>query len=123
MRRWDWPLWLCIVAYVSCLFGFVFIVAARAEAPPGTDPNSPLAKWFKSVEHPRYGRCCDIGDGRFVQAEKIPGGWRVLLDNRWENVPPDTVLNEEPNPTGFPVVWLNHGTDTIRCFLPIGSGV
>jgi hypothetical protein len=95
--------------------------AALADAPAGSDPNSPLAQWFKSVMHPHLGVCCTIADGRFVHARKVTGGWQVEIDQQWIDVPPEAVLNDEASPTGEPVVWIFHGA--IRCFVPAGGAV
>ena len=86
---------------------------ALASPPDGTDPDSPMSKWFRSLTTPNHGMsCCAQSDG-FVLDDKH---WRVVGDgyevevrgatDGWEKVPPSAVLQNTPNPTGGAVVFV-----------------
>jgi hypothetical protein len=112
---------------------------AFAHPPPGADPNSPETAWYHAARTPECWGCCDVADGRPVQARPDPSsplGWAVLLNGNWTPVPADTratrcqpdrngidwlPAGEYPvNPAGHAVVWIYNGR--IRCFSPPGSG-
>ena len=49
-------LWLAGATIVASFVGILLVIsAAHAEAPDGTDPNSPMAAWFRSVRAPAGG--------------------------------------------------------------------
>lgn len=110
-----------------------------AAPPPGADPNSPEAAWYRGADTQDCASCCDIADGRPVQARPdttSPLGWAVFLDGTWVAIPVGTratrcgtrdgattwgTLGDYPaHPAGHAVVWIFQGQ--IRCFSPPGSG-
>ena len=105
-------------ASVSLAAGLAFIsIAASAAPPPGSDPNSPTATWFRDLMRPDTNTsCCDASDCRNVVSRITPDGWEARIGARWLRVPPDRVLHQD-NPTGQAVAcylpWLG-----IICFVP-----
>jgi hypothetical protein len=115
-------------------------VDAFGRPPPGADPNSPEAIWYRTARTPECWGCCDVADGRPVLARPDATsslGWAVLLDGTWTPVPRDTRATQceshedgigwtpsgdyPVNPAGHAVVWIYLGR--IRCFSPPGSGI
>lgn len=111
-----------IAAIVTVLM--VAIVAGAFAAPPPGGPG-PFSDWYRSLETPGGGSCCDEADCRPVAAYRSvrvadDGGpvrfaYEVLITpashgvpvELWVPVPPNRVLARE-NPTGKPVA----------CYLP-----
>ncbi len=101
-------------------------VTAVAEPPPGADPNSPIAHWFRSLHRKGDGfPCCSLADCREVSARAQPNGrWAILAskasfdngDDQWHEVPPDRVVTGVKNPLGNPVAcwspWMG-----VMCFV------
>jgi hypothetical protein len=131
---------VAFVAATASLLMALMIVAAVAHPPPGADPNSPEAEWYRAARTPQCWGCCDVADGRPVLARRddsSPLGWAVLIDGTWTPIPGETratqcetkpsgfgwipVGNYPVNPAGHAVVWLYNGR--IRCFSPPGSGI
>ncbi len=101
--------------------------AAHAAPPPvGSDDwqiMHPYAEWVTS-QHDRRGYwCCDIDDGRPVDAKIVGDHWEVHITkahfpdepDHWLAVP-ETKITAGGNPTGTPIVWLLHGH--VQCFAP-----
>jgi hypothetical protein len=109
-------------AIATALIAAWSLGTALADAPPGVDPNGPLATWFKSVMHPRLGPCCNIGDGHFVRAWKDSSGWHAEVDHAVVDIPDSAVPEGEASPNGQPVLWLNKYDGSPRCFIPAGTG-
>jgi hypothetical protein len=103
---------------VSVAAGLAFIsIAASAAPPPGSDPDSPTATWFRDLMRPDTNTsCCDASDCRNVVSRITPDGWEARIGAKWLRVPPDRVLRQD-NPTGQAVAcylpWLG-----IICFVP-----
>jgi hypothetical protein len=102
-------------------------VPAHAAPPPmGSDDWSimaPYKEWVTS-QHDTQGRwCCDISDGRPVEARITDDHWEVHVTpkhwpgetDRWVAVPEDK-LTRNANPTGTPILWLFQGR--VQCFAP-----
>ena len=97
-------------------------------APPPVDSEDwqimhPFAEWVTS-QHDRRGYwCCDIGDGRPVDARIEGDHWTVHVTpahfpnepDHWLTVP-DEKITRGGNPTGSPILWLLHGN--VQCFAP-----
>ncbi len=111
------------------LAGLALTHPARAAPPPvGSDDWNimhPYAEWV-TTQHDRRGYwCCDIGDGRPVEARIASDGnhWEVHITkthfpeepDHWLVVPDGKITNGG-NPTGTPIVWLLHGN--VQCFAP-----
>ena len=92
----------------------------------GKYANSPLKRWFDSLES-RRGLCCSAADGQSVQDvdwDTKDGKYRVRLDSQWIEVPPDALVTA-PNKFGLAVVWPykdSEGRTQIRCFIPGAGG-
>jgi hypothetical protein len=104
---------------LSCLVmaTLATIYVAHAEPPPGADPNSPVAQWYRSLMVPGTTNqsCCSVSDCRPVEARQTPNGWEVEIDNAWRPVPAPVVLRRT-NEDGRPIACIFLGE--IRCFLP-----
>jgi len=87
----------------------------RAAPPDNADPA--LAPWFQSLKQPgtRVG-CCSVADCRPVDSRIVGDHYEALIGGHWTSVPPERVLEHEPNPVGRAVVcWTPiHG---ILCFV------
>lgn len=112
-----------LVAAVVLAIGLALVSTAFA-APPAGGPG-PFSDWYKSLQIPGGGSCCDESDCRAVAGVRsvrildedgafLRYGYEVLVTPethgaaapRWVTVPPDRVLARE-NPTGRPVAcWL-----------------
>lgn len=107
---------LCVLAHA----------ALAAPPPPGSDDEKimkPYAEWV-TTQHDSQGRwCCDIGDGRPVEARISGDHWEAHITpehwpgekDRWVPVPDDRVTRGV-NPMGSPILWLYHGA--VQCFAP-----
>ena len=118
-------------------------VTASALPPPEGSPDweamAPFKEWITS-QTDQIGRwCCDIGDGRPVEACRSvvdpntgpcePGKgsvWWVHITKKhfpdepehWLKVEVDRPIRDknDPNPTGHNIVWLYNGR--VQCFSP-----
>lgn len=101
---------------------------SRAAPPNGSDPDSPLGQWYKSLHVPQTDAlCCSISDCRPVLARQRDGHWEVYLrptyldlsnplKPQWVEVPEEVILKRD-NLDGRPIVCrTSYGT--IRCFVP-----
>jgi hypothetical protein len=92
----------------------------------GKYANSPLKQWFDSLAS-RRGLCCSVADGQSVADvdwDTKDGNYRVRLDTRWIEVPPDALVTVS-NKFGLAVVWPYkdyEGRTQIRCFIPGAGG-
>jgi hypothetical protein len=114
----------------------LFMRAANA-APPM--PNSedgqimaPYQSWITSRSDQHNNACCDIGDGRPVEADMVTmvdeddvkrTHWRAHVTpfhfpdqpDHWVVVPDEKIV-PGANPTGSPILWLYKGL--VQCFAP-----
>jgi|SRR6185437_2991825 len=93
---------------------------ALAEPPPGTDPNSSVAKWFHDL-HDEIGQsCCGMGDCRAVVAKTQDGHWWVKFGEVFISVPDRIVLHRDDNPTGHSVLCASpvQPESIMYCFVP-----
>jgi hypothetical protein len=114
-------------------------VADAAPPPVGSDDwkiMEPYARWV-ATRHDASGRwCCDVADGRPVDARIATGAdpdgverthWAARVTpghfdgerDRWVMVPDEKVLREA-NPTGSAVLWMYNGR--VQCFAPPDGG-
>jgi hypothetical protein len=123
---------------VSVLLTIVMAAGHRAAAaPPPPDSEdaqilAPAADWVRRQTDRHSNPCCDIGDGRPVDAEiatladsdrVLRSHWRAHVTpahfpgqpDHWVVVPDDKIITG-PNPTGSPILWLYHGL--VQCFAP-----
>jgi hypothetical protein len=84
---------------ISGLLVLGLIFSASAHLPQGADPNSEIAKWFKSLRNSQGLPCCDISDCRRVDARMANGHYEARIDEQWATVPDETIKDIE-NPTG-----------------------
>ena len=111
----SWPSvleWVLTGIAVVALLSLTFCVA-KAEPPPGADPNSPMAKWFRSLDRPDgLGGCCSSADCREVEARIVDGHWRVEIKGVEWDIPDKVIIHQKDNPTGH----------AVACWIDIGDG-
>ena len=100
-------------------------VAHAAPPPVGSDDwnvMAPYAEWI-TKQHDTRGRwCCDIGDGRPVEARIVDDHWEAHVtpqhfpgeDDRWVPIPDEKIVRA--NPTGTAILWL--WESRVQCFAP-----
>jgi hypothetical protein len=94
------------------------VVAARDN---GQFAQSPLKKWFDSLQS-KKGFCCSDADGVATNYEIREGSYWAPLDGVMTRVPDEAVITE-PNLKGEAMKWIYHeqGKPAFRCFLPAGG--
>jgi hypothetical protein len=88
---------------------------------------APYAEWVRTQNAPDGHWCCDISDGRPVEARIYKGHWQIYITEEkfprspvgWANVPDDAVLRNA-NPMGVAIAWVLGGR--IFCFAPGSLG-
>ena len=115
-------LWLIFAAILA-----VLLVGALCYARPPENADPALAPWYQSLTSPDGFPCCSESDCRPVKARQVDGHWEVFIDKKsfsepnaegtdqWEAVPPEAILEHEPNPTGSAVACWYAGA--VRCFV------
>jgi hypothetical protein len=101
-------------AIVLLLVGF----SAWAAPPPGSDPNSELSAWFRSLQNANGEFCCSVADCRRPYAwRQKASGYQVqeAQDAPWIDVPAANVLQRE-NLLGDAVACIVGG-GWVRCFI------
>lgn len=113
------------LAVAVWLFAGVAQAAPPAEGSEDWNILAPHADWVRRL---RLGiaSCCDLADGRPVDARTRGDRWQVRwrpgqlegAPTGWTDVPP-AVLLRVANPTGFPIAFWHAGA--VRCFVPPGG--
>jgi hypothetical protein len=100
------------------------VALARAHPPDDADPA--LAPWFRSLHTAQGGLCCSLSDCRPVQYRMLDNHYEVLIgkqygsnvEEHWEDVPPESVLNKTDNPTGSAIAcWTPYTHPRVLCFV------
>lgn len=114
--RVDWikvALVFAVLAYVALMLSTVF----------AHDHDNPqLNGWFKELKS-KNGPCCDGADAMRLDDpdwDNDAGHYRVRLEGKWVDVPPEAVV-EGPNKSGVALVWPyveNGRMERVRCFMP-----
>jgi hypothetical protein len=106
------------------IFGTALLTPAIARD-NGQFGNVPpdISAWFKSVRSKKGIPCCDIADGHRTDYTTRGNTYRVPINDKWMEVPPEAVVENSGNPTGDAVVWYTefNGNVYIRCFVPGGG--
>jgi len=92
-------------------------LSAWAAPPPGSDPNSELSAWFRSLQNAKGEFCCSVSDCRRPYAwRQQASGYQVqaVKDAPWLDVPTENVLRRE-NLLGDAVACIVAGQ--VRCFI------
>ena len=124
---------------VGCSLFAAALFAARAAIASPPAPNSedaqimePFKEWITTRADQNRNSCCDIGDGRPVEADIVTivdrdnvkrTHWRAHVtpthfpaqEDHWVVVPDEKVV-QGANPTGSPILWLYNGL--VQCFAP-----
>jgi hypothetical protein len=104
------------------------VFSVSAQPPEGADPNSEIARWFRSLKSKQGALCCDISDCRRVEARSLNGHYQALIDNLWSQVPDEIVVNVK-NPTSSYIAcyayydYPGDGAPHFYCFIPISGEV
>ena len=127
---------------LAAIVAFLLLAGtALAAAPPGTDPNSEVAKWFRSLQNIEGQYCCGEADCRAYPWREGKDGYEVLdtalipnapASEQWLPVPPSHVVRVE-SPYGFIGACILHWSEQrsdqpnvlhseIRCFIPPPEG-
>ena len=115
------------IEFYAAVMAFLLPVTAHAAPPPEGSEDwqllMPYKEWVIS-QHDTLGRwCCDIGDGRPVEARISDDHWEVHVTpkhfpdepDRWLVVPDEQIIRNA-NPTGTPILWLYNSK--VQCFAP-----
>lgn len=90
----------------------------------GTDPNSPVSRWYRGLQAPSGIPCCSIADCRNVTYRMMDKHYEAFIDKRsfgdeapndWVKVPDERVLHMPDNPTNDAVACYYSGD--ILCFV------
>ena len=116
-----WRLWLALAAALALLVIAAGCYVARAQPPEHADPA--LAPWFQGLHTEDGQGCCSQADCRPVEYRPVGNHYEVLIgeqfpgvtEPRWEEVPPEAVLNKHDNPTGRPIACVWYGK--VLCFV------
>jgi hypothetical protein len=106
------------------LVALTVTMSGSAQPPAGADPNSEIAKWFKTLKNDQGLPCCDISDCRRVEARLMNGYYEVLIDQQWARVP-DRAVRTVENPMGQYIACYIYYEGTrefpphFYCFVPI----
>ncbi len=109
--------------------------AAASPPAPGSEDGqimAPYQSWITTRSDQHNNACCDIGDGRPVEADLVTmiddddvrrTHWRAhVTPNHFPDQPdhwvvvPDEKIGPGANPTGSPILWLYKGL--VQCFAP-----
>ena len=91
--------------------------SAWAAPPPGSDPNSELSAWFRSLQNEKGEFCCSVADCRRPYAWRQQAhGYQVQAekDAPWLDVPAENILRRV-NLLGDAVACIVGGQ--VRCFI------
>ena len=78
---------------------------AAVEAAPPADADPALSPWFQSLRQPENGvSCCSMADCRPADFRTSATGYEVWIEDRWQPVPPEKVLQRTDNPVGRAIV-------------------
>ena len=127
-QAWTWGDTIIVAIFAGFfLLAVLAIFGASLTISHAHDIHRPeLNAWFDGLKSGR-GLCCSFVDGSALldaDWESKGEGYRVRIEGRWYDVPPDAVLTV-PNKYGPAVVWRFRPNETsewvIRCFIP-GAG-
>ena len=107
------------------VIAFVFLLllsfGSDARPPPGSNPNSPMAKYYRSLtipDSPLHVTCCDESDCRPTRVKFENGTWFAYIReiDEFVEIPENRIITDKPHPSGSAVVcWMNSG---VLCFVP-----
>jgi hypothetical protein len=107
-----------------------FVPAMAAPPAPGSEDAAIMGPFIEWVETQHTGTgswCCNVSDGRPVEARMSNGGWEIYVTSEkfpgtkpgWMRVPVHALLSGY-NPVGVPIAWVMRGQ--IFCFAPSNGG-
>lgn len=107
---------------VAMLFTGTYVAIAAPPDPKSEDgiAMAPFKTWITSQRDRRGRWCCDIGDGRPVEARVVGNHWEAHVTpqhfpgerDRWMEIEDERIV--KGNPTGQAILWLYHGQ--VQCF-------
>lgn len=111
--------------FLAGALALAFVTHAQAFDNGQYESVSPeIREWYRSMQRPAGGSCCDIADGHSTTWRgSKDGGYEVQIDGKWLPVPQDSVILNKENPTGEAIVWYVKRGDMyyIMCFIPNGA--
>ena len=111
--------------------GVLLGLAAAAEARPPENADPALAPWFQSLHSAEGGLCCSEADCRPVEYRMTEDHYEVLIgrqygpdvEEHWEDVPAESVLQKTDNPTGHAIAcWTPYTQPRVICFVRPSEG-
>lgn len=121
---WTRRLFHSVVIALSLACLLLALVAPAMAAPPvGSDPDSPLATWYRGLVSPALIPCCSIADCRNVPSRWLADHFEAFIGtavfgpdspDAWVKVPDKAVLHLK-NPTGDAVACWHSGE--VLCFV------
>lgn len=118
--------------FASRLLVTAFVAAGSINASArdyGQYSNVPgqMRNWFKGLQNRRTGaHCCDEADCARTEARAVDGKWQAKAPNgSWIAVPPESVVVDQGNPTGEPILCgvPDEGSGwAVLCFVPGPDG-
>jgi hypothetical protein len=121
-------------AWKATVIGLIALAMTLALVGPSRSQDR--GKWFRSLERPGGGSCCDISDCRKTSAEwrgGKAGQWFAAVNGRIRPIPPEIVLRDPPSIDGDAYVCAGRDivddenpTDItlgrLFCFIPPSPG-
>lgn len=110
------------VAALAVIFLPLAAFGAQAAPPAGADPNSPTARWYRSLTIPGTDySCCNDADCRQTAARFVGGAWEAHTpDGDWVPVPANRIIKDKVHPGGSAVLCFLAGR--VMCFVPPQAG-
>ena len=117
---------IALIVLAAHIVGPTLVVSARDYGQYGDVPQH-IRDWFKALKNPQNGRsCCDQSDCARTEARTHGDQWQARApDGSWITVPPDSVVHNQGNPTGEPVLCADAPTERgwrVLCFVPGPGG-
>ena len=115
LRRWRglWRRYRRVSVFHAFLAFVMICIPALAKPPPGTDMDSPIARWFANQYNTVGGSCCGLGDGHVIEEEdvRVAGDhFEVQIDGDWYPVRAGQMRDAArggPNIMRKPIVWYS----------------
>lgn len=114
------------LALFAQITGLTFDVNARDYGQYENIPQH-IRDWFKALKNPQNGRsCCDLSDCVRTEARTQGNQWQARApDGAWVTVPADSIVHNQGNPTGEPILCADALTEEgwrVLCFVPGPGG-
>ena len=117
---------IALLVITAQIAGLTPVVSARDYGQYEDVPQH-IRDWFKALKNPQNGRsCCDQSDCARTEARTHGDQWQARApDGSWITVPSDSVVYNQGNPTGEPILCADAPTEKgwrVLCFVPGPGG-